>query len=273
MARTDWTSPHSELEGLSEEGKQKGRQITGSENPKLHLVLKQSWREASETESASSFAQSEIAHLLFPGISPRSIDTRIGKVIKAEIESETALHTHINLFAAHDCVADRTHTAIQKGRKYREPILVRISVRKSPPYGRVEVGDQVFLKASGGPILRKSTVNSVDSFDDADERMVEIRELTKGTALYDDEEYWDQVSQPTLNGRYRRYATVMRMEEWEDLDHRVIVHPPKGTGASWIVIRGERQIERYLVGEMQLPKREKQRTKILKKHEKQEDGR
>ncbi|MHA1216532.1 MAG: hypothetical protein ACTSPX_04320 [Candidatus Thorarchaeota archaeon] len=276
MARTDWTLPHSQLPGLSENGRAQGIELTGIDNPTLHEVLKEAWRSVSPAMSASSFAKSDTAQLLFPGVSARSIDTRIGKVIKPETKAEEKQAEQddltINLFEAHNCQLNRTHVAIQKGRTYREPVLVRVSTRKTPPYGRVEVGDMVFLKASGGPMLRKSTVKRVDSFDDASEKTEEIMELIKATELYENEEFREYISAPTPTGKARDYCTVVILEPWEDLEERVIVHPPKGVASSWVTISSDRQIEQYLIGERQLPPKQRRREKILEKYEGKPDG-
>lgn len=276
MARTDWDGPHANLTGLMEEAKSKGKELTGQDNPTLHAVLKSAWVKFGEGLAIAAFSKSDLVQFLFPGISPRAIDTRISKSIKPEVEAEGKQSADddltINLFAVHGCELARTHVAIQKGRAYREPVLVRITTRRMPPFGRVEVGDVVFLKVSGGPVVRRSVVKSVYSFDSAHEHLQEIRALTQGTGLHEDEVYWEQVASPTSNGELRRFATVMLLEPWEELEHRVTVHPPIGVGSSWVTIRTDAHVRSYLVGERQLPKREKQRRRILDEHEGQAEG-
>lgn len=161
----------------------------------------------------------------------------------------------------------RTHVAIQKGRGYREPVLVRITTRRTPPYGRVEVGDIIFLKISGGPVVRRSVVKQLYSFDDASDRTEEIAELVQGTALENDKDFRAYLCEPTSSGSPKNFCTVMLLEPWEELEHRVRIHPPIGVGSSWVTIRSDAHIRSYLVGERQLPKREKQRRRILDERE------
>ena len=161
--------------------------------------------------------------------------------------------------------------AIQKGRTYREPVLVMMSAQKTAPYGMVEVGDHVFLKASAGPILRHSTVKQLYSFDDACDRTDEILELVQGTELENDPDLLRYLTEPTSSDNPKRFCTVILFEPWADLKQRVIIHPPPGIGASWVVIDSQRKIERYLVGEAQPPKRQRQRQAVLAKHEERSD--
>ena len=282
MTRTNWNSAHSDLDGLSEEGKASGRELSNESDPTAHQVLKAAWKAQRDNISVSDFVSSPPVQLLFPGVSERAIDTRIYKHIEPEIEGEIREQEEggeaeedeedrtVNLFEQFQCEMGRTHVAIQKGRTYREPVLVRVSSQKRAPYDRVEVGDRVFLKASGGPVLRYSTVKQVESFDDARERTEEIMGLVRGTELEEDEEFEAYISDTTSSGKPRNYCTVIHFKPWEDLENRVTVHPPKGIASSWVVIDSERKIERYLVGEEQKPRRQRARERILRKHEKGE---
>ena len=274
MARTHWNSSHAHLDGLSEEGKAMGEELTGQDNPTVHGVLKAAWKRQRGNCPIADFVSSPPVRILFPGVSERAIDTRIYKHIEPEIEekAEEAKETDredrtVNLFEQFECEMERTHVAIQSGRTYREPILVRVSSQKRAPYERVEVGDRVFLKASGGPILRYSTVKQVDSFENASERTEEIRELVRGTELENDPDFLSYISDTTSSGKPRNYCTVVSFERWKDLENRVTVHPPKGIASSRLVRDRERKIERYLVGEEERPKQERARERISDKHE------
>jgi hypothetical protein len=271
VSRTDWECPHSEIEGLTDEGKSMGKEITGKDAPTAHEVLKAAWQAQEEHTSVAAFSRCELMGLLFPGASERAVETRVSKHIKAELEAEKEQEVEeeqtVNLFATHGCELERTHVAIQKGRTYREAVLVRVSSQKRAPYEQVEVGDRVFMKASGGPLLRHSTVRQVDTFSDAHERTEEILELVAGTELENDPDFLSYITETTASGNPKNYCTVVLFEPWEDLKQRVTVHPPRGVGASWVVINSERKIQRYLVGEVQLPNRQKQREAILRKHQ------
>jgi hypothetical protein len=276
MSRTEWDSPHSDLENLTDEGRGMGKELTGEDAPTLHEVLRAAWMEQEEEISVASFSRSELVGLLFPGLSERAIETRISKTIKPaadedEEQNDVEHQENVNLFDSFQCELGRTHVAIQKGRTYREPVLVRMSAQKSAPYGVVEVGDKVFLKASAGPVLRVSTVKQLYSFTDAHERTKEILELVKGTELENDPDFLRYLSEPTSSGNPKHFCTVILFEPWEDLKQRVLVHPPRGIGASWVIMDSQRKIERYLVGEAQPPKRQRQRKAILAKHQDKEN--
>ena len=272
MSRTDWESPHSVIDGLTDEGRSMGKELTGKDAPTAHEVLKAAWQAQEEDTSVAAFSRCELMGLLLPGVSERAIETRVSKHIKAELEAEKEAEEvedqqTVNLFDIHHCELERTHVAIQTGRTYREPVLVRVSSQKRSPYQVVEVGDQVFMKASGGPMLRYSTVKQVDTFSDAHERTEEILELVAGTELVNDPDFLSYITETTAAGNPKNFCTVVQFHPWEDLERRVKVHPPRGVGASWVTISSDRKIQRYLVGEAQAPKRQKQRQAILAKHE------
>jgi hypothetical protein len=272
MSRTEWDSPQSDLENLTDEGRGMGKELTGEDAPTLHEVLRAVWEAQDEGASVASFSRSELVGQLFPGISDRAIETRISKTIRADVEAEGQQNDvehqeSVNLFDSFYCELNRTHVAIQKGRTYREPILVRMSAQKTAPYGMVQVGDRVFLKASAGPVLRHSTVKQLYTFDDAHEKTDEILRLVQGTQLENDPDFLRYLSEPTPSGNPKRFCTVILFEPWQDLEQRVIVHAPRGIGASWVIMDSQGKIERYLVGEAQAPTRQKQRAAILAKHE------
>jgi hypothetical protein len=276
MSRTDWNSPHADLNGLTDEGKRMGKELTGKDAPTLHEVLRAAWMEQQQGASVASFSRSKLVGLLFPGISERAIETHISKTIRADVEEDEEQHdvehqVTVNLFDSFQCELGLTHVAIQKGRKYREPVLVRMSAQKTAPYGMVQVGDCVFLKASAGPVLRHSTVKQLYTFDDAHEKTDEILRLVQGTELENDPDFLAYITEPTSSGHSKRFCTVIHFEPWQDLERRVSVHPPRGIGASWVVMDSPRKIERYLVGEAQPPKRLRQRAAILAKHQDKEN--
>ena len=88
MARTNWNSSHTNLNGLSEEGKVMGRELTNEPDPTAHEVLKAAWKRQREDCSIADFVSSSFVRILFPGVSERAIDTRIYKHIEPEIDEE-----------------------------------------------------------------------------------------------------------------------------------------------------------------------------------------
>ena len=59
----------------------------------------------------------------------------------------------------------------------RKQIESRFSKVRGPAFGRVFVGDRLFLKVSSGPVCATAKVAAVENFDGlTPQRMVEIRE-------------------------------------------------------------------------------------------------
>jgi hypothetical protein len=80
------------------------------------------------------------------------------------------------------------HVAIQRrewtvGDLLDKDVLCRCSIRPIPPFDRVEPGDTVFLKWTGGPIIALAKVRRSASLEYSD--IEEVRELCKGYSLYE----------------------------------------------------------------------------------------
>ncbi len=77
--------------------------------------------------------------------------------------------------------------AILDGRKQVES---RFSKARRPAFGRVLVGDRLFLKVSSGPVCATATVAAVESFEDLTPRkIIELKQQYNRFILGGDE-YW-----------------------------------------------------------------------------------
>lgn len=132
------------------------------------------------------------------------------------------------------------HIAIQKKEYTFDdletfPVLCRCKKRKDVPYNKVLKGDTVYL-LSNGLIKVKATVSKVTSkeYDD----IGEIRDLCKGTKLYNGKSYWNDMKD-------RRYATVVWLTDQEVL--RNSIRPRnRSFGSSWIVLDTEHKRREWL---------------------------
>ena len=123
------------------------------------------------------------------------------------------------------------HVAIQRpewtvGDLLDKDVLCRCSIRAIPPFNRVEPGDTVFLKWSGGPIIARAKVRESTSVEYSN--VEDVRELCKGYSLYELEDFWEAM-------RGRRYATVVELEDVKGI-HPPIVPRTRSMGTGWIIL-------------------------------------
>ncbi|MBA7663629.1 hypothetical protein ES703_71674 [subsurface metagenome] len=133
------------------------------------------------------------------------------------------------------------HVAIQNKRYTFDnletlPVLCRCNKRKDVPYEKVSPGDKIYIQ-SDGLITVKATVLKVTlkEYDDIND----IRNLCKGTKLYDGKNYWNDMKD-------RHYATVVRLANHEDLSNRPIRPRKRSYGSSWIVMDSEQKRREWL---------------------------
>ena len=93
----------------------------------------------------------------------------------------------------------------------RKTVESRLTKTAGPPFGKVEVGQRLFIKASGGPFMATAVVGEVASYDNltADR----IRQLYRqyNAAVCGEVDYWKLK-------RDSRYATFITLEQVEPLD-------------------------------------------------------
>ncbi len=97
--------------------------------------------------------------------------------------------------------------------------------RKPVPWGRIGVGETVWMKWTGGPVVAKATVSGFRQLPDTTSE--ELRQAVAGFALHELEAYWR-----SLPPRFDGLALYLTEEAW--LDEPLIVSG-RSRGASWLV--------------------------------------
>lgn len=129
------------------------------------------------------------------------------------------------------------HVAIQsaallKGKdKPNTDILFRPSKKKMPPFDCIRKNDIVYIKSSGEKEIKwKAVIDRYRYVEGEFESIEEVREMTKGTPLYDDpvyEEFWRE-------NREYKYGTLIWLINAEKIDP--IVPSARSYGNGWIVL-------------------------------------
>jgi 5-methylcytosine-specific restriction endonuclease McrA len=104
--------------------------------------------------------------------------------------------------------------------------------RPPVPWGRIAVGETIWMKWSGGPIVATAQVQGFRQI--ADCTPGQLRAATTGYKLHDLDEYW-----ASLPSSFFAVVVYLENEEWLD---RVFVPAARSRGESWIV-PGETQQE------------------------------
>lgn len=111
----------------------------------------------------------------------------------------------------------------------------RFSVRAIPPYGRVDAGDVVLLKKSGGPIVGAFTAAAVWSYELAPNSWLELhRDFTE--ALCAQAGFWEERAGAS-------FATLIRVVEVRRLPPVAV---PKRDRRAWVVLADRARSERLL---------------------------
>ena len=105
-------------------------------------------------------------------------------------------------------------------------VLCRCRSTKHPPYDKVNPGDTIYIQHKGGAIEVKYTVSSATST--SYKEIGEIRELCKGTTLYNAAEYWRAQQN-------RQYGTVVWLADPKRISPPIERKAAKGN-AGWIVL-------------------------------------
>ncbi len=100
--------------------------------------------------------------------------------------------------------------------------------RRPVPWGQIDVGDIVWMKWSGGPIVAKARVSSFTCMDSC--TASRLRKAVEGYRLHEVAAYWKALMQ---RGPFFGMAVFLEDEEW--LPHALA---PKGRSRSesWIVL-------------------------------------
>lgn len=111
----------------------------------------------------------------------------------------------------------------------------RLSMRAMPPYGRVDAGDLVLLKESGGPIVGAFTAAAVWSYE-LDPRSWHELQRDFAEALCAQAGFWEQRARAA-------FATLVRVAEVKRLPPIAV---PKRDRRAWVVLADRARGERLL---------------------------
>lgn len=129
------------------------------------------------------------------------------------------------------------HIAIQtakllKGKdKPNTDILFRPSKKMGPPFDCIGKNDVVYIKSSSEKEIKWTAI--IDRFKYVEgeyESIEEVREMTKGTPLYDDpiyEDFW-------RDNRDYKYGTLIWLKDAEEIEP--IVPTARSHGHGWVVL-------------------------------------
>jgi len=100
--------------------------------------------------------------------------------------------------------------------------------RPPVPWGRLGVGDLVYMKWSGGPIVAQARVQRFVEIENCTAER--LRQQTFGYRLYELDDYWMAVAR---KGRFYGIAVYLESERWLD---QLITPQARSRGESWIVL-------------------------------------
>lgn len=93
--------------------------------------------------------------------------------------------------------------AILDGRKTIES---RFALNRTPPFDRVQAGDLILLKRSGGPVVGIALAGETNSFELDEGIMDSIRDRFAKQLFAEDDEFWSARAE-------KRYATLIEIDE------------------------------------------------------------
>jgi len=106
-------------------------------------------------------------------------------------------------------------------------VFVQTHTSRPPvPWGKLAVGEQVFMKWSGGPIVASATVTGFRQFDNCTPEL--LRPTAAGSRLYSLDAYWRSLA-PMFYG----LTVYLGEERWLS---EPIVPAARSRGESWIVM-------------------------------------
>ena len=111
----------------------------------------------------------------------------------------------------------------------------RFSVNRCAPFGKVNHGDVMLLKRTGGPVIGIALVETVWSYHLDEPSLAFIRKRFAKALRAEDPEFWEQ-------RRVARYATLIVLDlvqalkplKWEKMDRR-----------GWVVVRSAKQLSLF----------------------------
>jgi hypothetical protein len=110
------------------------------------------------------------------------------------------------------------------------------AARKPAPWGRVEIGEVVWMKWSGGPMVAKARIQGFRQIENCTPG--KLRNTTRGFKLYDLDEYWDS-RDPVFFGM----TIFLEHEEWLE---QTFYSRGRSYGESWIIVDSLEKVEYWL---------------------------
>jgi len=93
----------------------------------------------------------------------------------------------------------------------RKTIESRLTKTRQPPHGRIEEGQRLFLKASGGPFMATAVASAVSGFEDMQREDVKQLRKQYGEQIGGDDAYW-------ALKRDSRFATLIELTDVEPIE-------------------------------------------------------
>jgi hypothetical protein len=110
--------------------------------------------------------------------------------------------------------------------------------RHPVPWGQVSIGDMVWMKWAGGPIVAAATVQGFRQAESCSPDL--LRDMSVGSKLHDLKEYWE-----SLPPVFSAVLIWLVDERWLDTP---IVPSARSRGESWIVLKNAKLRESWLDG-------------------------
>ncbi len=112
------------------------------------------------------------------------------------------LHLNENESVVHVAIVDsRTARLILEGKK---TIETRFAIKRNKPYGRINSGDLIFIKKSGGPIVAKARAGEVRFYSDLDADKISILRRSYNNLVKASSQFWQEK-------KHAKYATFFNL--------------------------------------------------------------
>ena len=143
-----------------------------------------------------------------------------------------------NMNMHHVAIMNKSWKLIPKILSGEKSIESRWYQTKRAPWDRISVGDTVFFKNAGEPVVAKATVSGVMQF--------EIRDIDDAKRLV--KKYGKEICLVNLNpatwGKSVRYCILLRLREAKAIGSPFQIDKKGfGSGAAWITVQNIKKIE------------------------------
>ena len=110
------------------------------------------------------------------------------------------------------------------------------SERKPIPWGRINPGETVWMKWTGGPIVAKAVITGFRQFENCSP--LQLRNAVSEYALYDSNKYWE-----TRPNKFNALAIYLENESWLD---KLLNATGRSYGSSWIVFPDSKSRKKWM---------------------------